>query len=86
MAAILIFKCTEGWASGIIHVAVGGGGGGKKKIGTVITSLKLAFTKCIVPATQAFDWPLDNNNSGLEIKKKHEVTFCDRLRKVSRKA
>ena len=28
MAAILIFKCTEGAGVGIIHVALVGGGGG----------------------------------------------------------
>ena len=47
--------------SGII--APGGGGrgrgGGEKNRGTVITSLQLAFTERVVPATQAFDWSLD---------------------------
>ena len=33
---------------------------GEKNRGTVITSLQLAFTECIVPATYAFDWSLDN--------------------------
>ena len=33
-------------------------GGSEKNRGTVITSLQLAFTKLIVPATQAFDWSL----------------------------
>ena len=27
---------------------------------SVITSLELAFTERVVPATQAFDWSLDN--------------------------
>ena len=37
-----------------------GGGGGEKNRGTVIISLQLAFTERVVPATQAFDWSLDN--------------------------
>ena len=37
-----------------------GEGGGKKNRGTVITSLQLAFTERVAPATQAFDWSLDN--------------------------
>ena len=36
------------------------GGGGEKNRGTVITSLQLTFTERVVPATQAFDWSLDN--------------------------
>ena len=32
----------------------------EKNRGTVITSLQLAFTERVVPATQAFDWSLDN--------------------------
>ena len=36
-----------------------GRGGGEKNRGTVITSLQLAFTERVVPATQAFDWSLD---------------------------
>ena len=39
----------------------GGGLGGKgKNRGAVRTSLQLAFTEGVVPATQAFDWSLDN--------------------------
>ena len=52
-----------GRTSGII--ALGGGGGGKrgeKNRGTVITSLQLAFTERVAPATQAFDWSLDNRS------------------------
>ena len=56
--AILIFKCTEG--AGIRDYSLVGGGGGEKNRGTVITSLQLAFTERVVPATQAFDWSLDN--------------------------
>ena len=37
-----------------------GGGGGEKNRGTVTTSLQLVFTEHVVPATQAFDWSLDN--------------------------
>ena len=44
--------------SGII--ALVGGGGDEKNRGTVITTLQLAFTERVVPATQAFDWSLDN--------------------------
>ena len=36
------------------------GGRDQKNRGTVITSLQLAFTACVVPVTQAFDWLLDN--------------------------
>ena len=39
--------------SGII--AQGKGGGVERNRGTVITSLQLAFTEHVVPATQAFD-------------------------------
>ena len=47
--------------SGIIALGEGGGGeGGEKNKGTVITSLQLAFTECVVPATQVFNWSLDN--------------------------
>ena len=46
----------RGQASGIIAL----GGEGVKNRGTVITSLQLAFTERVVPATQAFDWSLDN--------------------------
>ena len=56
--AILIFNVQRGRVSGII--AQGRGGGGEKNRGTVITSLQLAFTERVVPATQAFDWSLDN--------------------------
>ena len=35
-------------------------GGGEKNRGTVISSLQFAFTGRVVPATQAFDWSLDN--------------------------
>ena len=40
----------------------GGGGGwrGENNGGTVITSLQLALTELVVPATQVFDWSLDN--------------------------
>ena len=38
----------------------GGGVGGEKNRGTVITSLQLTFTERVVPATQSFDWSLDN--------------------------
>ena len=44
---------------GIIALG-GGGGGGEKNRGTVPTSLRLAFTECIVPTTQVFDWSIDN--------------------------
>ena len=44
----------------VSYFFVRGGGGGEKNIGTVITSLELAFTERVVPATQAFDWSLDN--------------------------
>ena len=54
--AILIFKCTEGAGVGDYS----SGRGGEKNRGTVITSLQLAFTERIVPATQVFDWSLDN--------------------------
>ena len=49
-------------ASGIIALGKGGGGGWRceKNRGTVITSLQLAFTERVVPATQAFDRSLDN--------------------------
>ena len=36
------------------------GRGGEKNGGTVITSLQLASTERVVPATRAFDWSLDN--------------------------
>ena len=55
-AAILIFKCTEGRGSAIIAL----GGGGAKNRETVSTSLRLAFTERVVPATQASDWLVDN--------------------------
>ena len=35
-------------------------GGREKNGGTVLTSLQLAFRECVVPATQAFGWSLDN--------------------------
>ena len=47
----------RGQALGIIAL---GGGRGEKNRGTVITSLQLTFTECVVPAMQAFDWSLDN--------------------------
>ena len=56
MVAILIFKCTEGAGVGDFSSR----GRGVKNRGTVITSLQLAFTERVVPATQAFDWSLDN--------------------------
>ena len=34
----------------------------EKYRGTVITSLQLAFTECVVPATQAFYWSLDKRS------------------------
>ena len=58
VTAILIFKCTEG--VGVGDYSSGVGGGGEKNKGTVITSLQLAFKERIVPATQAFNWSLDN--------------------------
>ena len=57
VTAVLFFKCTEGVGVGDYIL---GGGRGEKNRGTVITSLQLAFTECVVPATQAFDWSLDN--------------------------
>ena len=36
------------------------GRGGEKNRETVITSLQLAFTEHVVPATEAFDWSLVN--------------------------
>ena len=33
---------------------------GEKSRGTVITSLQLEFTEHVVPATQVFDWSIDN--------------------------
>ena len=54
---ILILKCTEGAGVGDYS----SGWGDEKNRGTVITSLQLAFKERIVPATQAFDWSLDNN-------------------------
>ena len=56
MVGILISNVPRGRASGIIAL----GGGGEKNRGTVITSLQLAFAERVVPATQAFDWSLDN--------------------------
>ena len=38
----------------------GGLGGSEKNRGTVITSLQLVFMERVVPATQTFDWSLDN--------------------------
>ena len=40
--------------------AGGGLGGSVKNRGTVITSLQLAFTERVVPATQAFDCSLND--------------------------
>ena len=57
VTAILIFKCTEGVGVGDYSSGVGGG---EKNKGTVITSLQLAFKEHVVPATQAFNWSLDN--------------------------
>ena len=54
----LDFQCTEG--AGVGDYSSGEGGGGEKNRGTVITSLQLAFTERVAPATQAFDWSLDN--------------------------
>ena len=56
VTGILIFNVPEGAGVGDYS----SGGGDEKNRGTVITSLQLAFTECIVPATQAFDWSLDN--------------------------
>ena len=53
---ILIFKCTEG--AGVRDYS--SEWGDEKNRGTVITSLQLAFKERVVPATQAFDWSLDN--------------------------
>ena len=38
----------------------GGLGGSEKNRGAVLTSLRLTFKECVVPATQAFDSSLDN--------------------------
>ena len=56
MVGILISNVPRGRASGIIAL----GGGGEENRETVITSLQLAFTERVAPATQAFDWSLDN--------------------------
>ena len=48
---ILIFKCIEG--VGIGDYSSGGGGEDEKNRGTVITTLQLAFTERVVPATLA---------------------------------
>ena len=40
--------------------AGGGLGGSEKNRGTVITSLQLAFTERVVPATEAFDSSLND--------------------------
>ena len=53
----LDFQITEG--SGVGDYSSGGEGGQINR-GTVMTSLQLAFTERVVPATQAFDWSLDN--------------------------
>ena len=50
-------QCTEGAGVGDYSL---GGGVGEKNRGTIITSVQLAFTECVVPATRAFDWSLDN--------------------------
>ena len=55
VTGILIFKCTNG-----ADVGDYSSGRGEKNRGTVITSLQLAFTERVAPATQAFDWSLDN--------------------------
>ena len=64
VTGILIFKCTEGAGVGDYSSwgERGGGVRGEKNRGTVITSLQLAFTERVVPATQAFDWSLDNRS------------------------
>ena len=54
---ILILKCTEG--AGVRDYS--SRWEDEKNRGTVITSLQLTFKERIVPATQAFDWSLDNN-------------------------
>ena len=56
----LDFQLYRGAGVGDYSSEGGGGGRGEKNRGTVITSLQLAFTECVVPATQAFDWSLDN--------------------------
>ena len=48
-----IFKCTERAGVGDYSSR---GEGDKENSGTVITSLQVAFTEHVVPATQAFDW------------------------------
>ena len=50
-------QCTEGAGVGDYSL---GGGVGEKNRGTIITSVQLAFTERVVPATRAFDWSLDN--------------------------
>ena len=60
MVVISIFKCTEGAGVGDYSCR---GEGGEKNRGTVIRAAcgsQLAFTECVVPATQAFDLSLDN--------------------------
>ena len=56
---ILKCICTEGAGVGD-YSSRGRGGGGEKFRKTVITSLQLAFTERVVPATQALDWSLDS--------------------------
>ena len=51
----------RGPASGIITVRRGDEKN-RGTEGTVITSLQLAFTERVVPATQAFHWSLDNRS------------------------
>ena len=53
----MISKCTKGVG---IRDYSSGGRRGEKNRRTVITSLRLVFTEHVVPATQAFDWSLDN--------------------------
>ena len=54
LRAAILHKCQNYLGDG------GGLVGSEKNRGTVITSLQLAFTERVVPATQAFDWSLDN--------------------------
>ena len=58
MTAISIFKCIEG--AGVGDYSARGREAGEKDRGTVITSLQLAFAERVAPATQAFDWSLEN--------------------------
>ena len=58
MAAILIFKCSEG--ADIEDYSCSRGRGARKIGRLLITTLQLAFTKQVVPEMQIFDWSFDN--------------------------